>query len=119
MERFCRCLKQEPFDERVCKDSMFLFLKSMAGLYSLWRQGHPEDQLKRLPFNIKPKCHLLEHLVLDFVPVFGSLARFWCYRDEDYVGFIKRIRAKTRHPASLESRVLLKLRILEGLSSRA
>ena len=119
LERYCRCLKQEPFEEQVCQSSMFLFLKSMAALSKLWREGREENELKRLPFNVRPKCHMLEHLVLDFVPVFGGPSRFWCYRDEDYVGFIKRICAKTKHPATLESRVLLKLRVLEGLQSRA
>ena len=35
--------------------------------------------------------------------VYGNPAKFWCYRDEDYVGFIKRICAKTKHPATLEA----------------
>jgi hypothetical protein len=54
-------------------------------------------------------------LGVDHVPVFGSPAKYWCYRDEDYVGAVKHICSKTKHPATLEARVLLKLRILEAL----
>ena len=57
----------------------------------------------------------MQHLIQDCVPVYGSTAKFWCYRDEDYVGAVKRICAKTKHPKTMESRVLLELRILQGL----
>ena len=61
---------------------------------------------------------MLMHLVLDHIRVYGSPAKFWCYRDEDYVGLVKRICSKTKHPATLEARVLLKLRLLMAMSFR-
>ena len=116
MERYVRCLRDDDFDEHLCRDSMFTFLRSLSGLNTLWREGLPAESAKRQPFHIRPKCHLLQHLVQDCVPLFGSPSRFWCYRDEDYVGAIKRICAKTKAPATLESRVMLKVRIIEGLA---
>jgi hypothetical protein len=116
MERYVRCLREDVFDQNTCRDSMYTFLRSMSGLNLLWRHGLSADLAKRQPFHIRPKCHMLQHLVQDCVPLFGSPSKFWCYRDEDYVGAIKRICAKTKAPATLESRVLLKVRIIEGLS---
>ena len=34
---------------------------------------------------------------------------FWCYRDEDYIGAVKGIAAKTKHPFTIETRILEKL----------
>ena len=67
---------------------------------------------------MRPKCHLLEHLVLDHIVGYGPPAKFWCYRDEDSVGAVKRIASKTKHPATLEARILLKLRLLEALKAK-
>ncbi len=87
----------------------------MAKLNQLWRQGRSHEEAKRLPWHLRQNCHLLQHLALDHVLVYGSPAKFWCYRDEDFVGVVKRICSKTKHPATSESRVLLKLRLLEAL----
>ena len=115
MERYCRSLSTEPFDKAMCADGMTLYLTSFASLSQLWRQGRSASESIRLPWHIRPKCHLLQHLVLDHIHVYGSPAKFWCYRDEDFVGLVKRIASKTKDPRTLETRVLLKLRILAAL----
>ena len=61
---------------------------------------------------------MLIHLVDDQLCLFGSPNRCWCYRDEDFVGCVKKIASKTKHPATLESRVMLKLRLLEAMSRK-
>ena len=58
---------------------------------------------------------MLQHLVEDKLPLWGSPANFWCYRDEDYIGSVKSIAAKTKHPWTFETRVMEKLRILTKL----
>ena len=115
MERYVRSVTTEPFNTELCCEGMLQYLQSMGRLNKLWRNGRPASDAKGFPFMIRPKCHLLQHLILDFVPILGSPARFWCYRDEDWVGAIKRICAKTKHPETLEARDFLKLCILEGL----
>ena len=69
----------------------------------------------KLPFHLRPKCHACQHLVEEKIRMFGSPSSFWCYRDEDFVGCVKRIARKTLHPATLEIRVMQKLRILASL----
>ncbi len=59
-----------------------------------------------------------QHLVMDHISTFGSPAKFWCYRDEDFVGRVKRICAKTKMPSTLEVRVMQKLRVLESIGVR-
>ena len=116
MDKYVRSLHSDPFEPAMCQDGMLQFLQSLQRLNALWRAGRAPDACAALPFVIRPKCHVLMHLILDCAPVLGNPSQYWCYRDEDFVGNIKRLCARTRHPATLESRVLLKLRILEGLS---
>lgn len=115
MDKYIRSLP-EPFDPAVCKAAMMQYLETLEDLHKLWRNGAPEHIHGALPFQVRPKAHVLEHLVLDQIQVFGSPAKFWCYRDEDYVGSVKSICSKTKHPSTLEVRVVQKLQILEGLN---
>jgi hypothetical protein len=105
----------EPFSETECRDGMILALKSLSGLHKLWTTGLSEADAQKQPFHMRPKAHALLHLVLDQLQLFGSPARSWCYRDEDFVGVIKKIASRTMHPATMERRVSLKLRLLSGL----
>lgn len=115
MAAYTRSLSAAEFDSTACRDSMLQFLSSLSALNTLWRVGATQAVEKAAPFHFRVKAHMLQHLVLDHVPIFGSPAKFWCYRDEDYVGAVKSICARTKHPATLERRVLEKLRILQGL----
>jgi hypothetical protein len=109
----------ENYNEERCREGMILALKSLSGLHTLWTEGLSEREAKKAPFHLRPKAHALLHLVLDQLKLFGSPARSWCYRDEDFVGVIKRIAARTAHPATMERRVAQKLRLLAGLADRA
>ncbi len=60
---------------------------------------------------------MLQHMVEEKLSLWGSPSRFWCYRDEDYVGAVKNIAMKSRHPATIELRVNEKLMILAGLDA--
>ena len=114
MERYERSLRSEPFDGETCKTAMLQFLASLDILNRLWRRGREEET--GLPFVVRPKCHMLWHVVVHQIPRAGNPAESWCYRDESYVGDVKRICSKTRHPRTLEAMVLLKMRILQGLA---
>ena len=116
MEKYCRASSAEPFDAAACTEAMLLYLDSMSKLSQLWRVGRRPDDLQRLPWHLRQKCHMLPNLVLDQIRLYGSPTKFWCYRDEIFVGVVNRICSKTGHPSTLESQVLLKLRILEALT---
>ena len=51
------------------------------------------------------------------MPVWGSPASFWCYRDEDFIGAVKGIAQKTKDPRSIELRILEKLTIWAKFSA--
>ena len=63
-------------------------------------------------WHLRPKAHVCQHMVHEKVESFGSPNMFWGYRDEDFVGVVKAIASKTKHPATLEERMIQKLRIL-------
>ena len=74
MEQYCRSLSAELFEAEACKRGMMLYLESFSSLNALWRVGRPDDEVDRLPWHIRPKCHILQHLALDQIPIFGSPA---------------------------------------------
>jgi hypothetical protein len=94
---------------------MYKYLQSLEALHRLWRVGVPVAEHRPLPFHIRPKAHCCQHLVEEKIEAYGSPSSFWCYRDEDFIGAIKVIAGKTKHPATLEERMMQKLRILAVL----
>jgi hypothetical protein len=118
MTRYVRSLSAVPFDPDACLQAMMLYLTSMSRLHDLWRIGFGPNERSKQPFQLRQKCHMLQHMVQDQIQDYGSPSHFWCYRDEDYVGNVKRICAKTKDPRTLESRVMQKLKILEGLGHK-
>ena len=96
---------------------MLGFLQSMASLNRMHREGVPEGERAALPWKLRPKAHMLQHLVCDQLRLWGSPSGFWCYGDEDYVGAIKAIAGKTRHPRALELRICEKLMLSVGLGT--
>jgi hypothetical protein len=108
---YTRSCSQVPFSEEQCRQAMYKFLQSLAALHELWRAGIPANAHKFMPFVLRQKSHVLQHLVEDKIGLWGSPAAFWCYRDEDYIGTVKRIASKTKHPFTLETRLLEKLMI--------
>ncbi len=100
-----------PFPEEECRQAMHKFLQSLTALHQLWRAGIPANAHKFMPFVLRQKSHVLQHLVEDKIGLWGSPSAFWCYRDEDYIGTVKGIASKTKHPFTLETRLLEKLMI--------
>jgi len=115
LQEFVRACSTEPFAKDPCLQGMYKYLQSLKSLNTLWREGAPAARHSKLPFHLRPKCHACQHLVEDKIDIFGSPSSFWCYRDEDFVGLVKAIARKTAHPATLEKRVMQKLRILACL----
>jgi hypothetical protein len=106
-----------PFDEETCKAALYMFLQNFKILHDLWRTDLPEDLWRHLPFHMRPKAHVLQHLVEDKVGMWGSPSEFWCYRDEDYIGVVKGIARKTKHPSTIEKRILEKMMIWTKVSA--
>ena len=110
-----RACAAKPFVPDRCKTSMLKFLDSLSSLNELWRAHIPEAQHCSQPFHMRQKAHMLLHLVLDKISLWGSPSQFWNYRDEDFIGAIKRMAATSRFPATIEKRLREKLMILAGL----
>ena len=115
MARYHRACGRVPFDAENCKAAMYRFLRAMAGLHRMWREGLPLAEVSSQPFRLRPKCHMLMHLVSDQLQLWGSPSSFWCYGDEDFVGAVKQIAARTKHPYTMEVRMAEKLMLLTGL----
>ena len=60
---------------------------------------------------------MMMHLALDKLVLWGSPSEFWCYGDEDACGKVKKVAAKSSHPATIEKRVMEKLMVLAGLKA--
>ena len=120
MAAYSRAVSAPQFDANACSQSMLSFLQALSGLHALWREGLPAgSRLRRTaPFVVRKKAHMLMHLVLNHIPMFGTPAACWCYRDEYFCGSVKSICARTKHPSTLEDRVCIKLRVLESLGIR-
>ena len=105
----------EPFVKDDCTRSMYRFLQSFKELHDMWRDGRSLMEQTVAPFHMRPKAHMLHHLVEDQLKLWGSPIRSWCYRDEDFVGSVKKIASKSKNPHTLESRLNEKLQLLGGL----
>jgi hypothetical protein len=57
--------------------------------------------------------------VREKIILYGSPRHFWCYGDEDFVGLVKRICSQTRHPRTMEARILSKYKLLCALHAYA
>ena len=112
---FNTACSQHPFVATECRAAMYQYLGALHNLHDLWPTGAPAVVPDKLPFHIRPKAHLCQHLVHEKIDMFGSPSSFWCYRDEDWVGAIKSLANKTKHPATLEQRMIEKLRILPAV----
>jgi hypothetical protein len=115
LARYHRSCATSPFDEQACRQALYQYLQALGGLHNLWRLGLGVEECKRMPFSLRQKSHVMQHLATDKLSLWGSPSRSWCYRDEDFVGAVKTIALKTSHPRTLEQRVVEKLMILEGL----
>ena len=96
---------------------MLLFLRSLVELNLLWRQDLPPEQRRCQPYHVRPKAHLLQHLVLDQLALHGSPSDCWCYLDESFVGDIKGIASGTKDPRTIETRIGQKLTLLAGVEA--
>jgi hypothetical protein len=116
LDGYMRSCAGVPFDPAACRSFMYRHLKAAGNLHRLWRLGLPEGLERRIPFHLRPKAHLLVHLVHESVDLFGSPSTFWCYGDEDWVGKVKKICRMSMHPRTFERTVADKLRILAVLA---
>lgn len=110
-----RSCDEQPFVPERCRDFLLTFLRAMRSLHDLWREGTTDEQRQHAPFHMRPKAHLLHHLAMDQLSRWGSPSGFWCYGDENFVGMVKTISVRTRHPATMEERVMEELMLGIGL----
>ena len=116
MVQYHRACAETPFDRHGCKNGVYTYLRAMKQINALWRVGVAEDKKNNMPWHLRQKCHMMVHLVEDKVPMYGSPSSFWCYCDEDYMGTVKAVCAMTKHPSTLERRVLEKTMIMAGVT---
>ena len=109
-----------PFVPDRCRAALYGLLASLSALHAMWRDSAPAgvDHAK-LPWGMRPKCHMLQHLAADQLQSWGSPTNFWCYGDEAFVGTIKRVAASNKDPRTLEQRVADKSMLLAGLDAYA
>ena len=117
MTEYCWACDSRPFDGTACRAGMYKFLKSLIALNSLWRLGLSDQEKKQQPFHMRPKAHLLQHLVEDQLPIYGNPAECWCYLDESFVGHVKGVAAASKCPKTLEQRVGEKIILLGGIEA--
>jgi hypothetical protein len=106
---------REPFSIPECRDSVYRYLNALLELRKMFRAGRTLKKQKKEPFHVRPKTHATQHLGEEKLEAFGSPRSSWCYLDEDFIGFMKSIASKTKHPRTLEVRIMQKLRILSAI----
>ena len=110
-----RSCEAMPFNAVACKAALSGYLSRYSEMRLLFRRGIPLELQGAQPFGCRPKHHMGEHLAGQKIDLFGSPRQFWCYGDEDFIGMVKRICACTRHPRTLESRLVAKYMLFAAL----
>ena len=83
--KYTKSCSASPFQIADCRAAMYQYLQSLKELHDLWRLGAPEALVNKLPFHIRPKAHVCQHLVHEKIEAFGSPSMFWCYRDSVFL----------------------------------
>ena len=116
LNEYLQNTKEDEYDIQSCQRGMYQYLQSLQALNVLWRRDAPAEDHGAMPWHIrKKKNHLLQHLVEDHLERWGSPRRFWCYGDESYVGAIKTLASRSKHPHTLERVVMEKLKVFCGV----
>ena len=89
----------------------------MEALHAIFSRVPYKDGKDGAPFHIRMKTHLLLHLALDQINRWGSPRNAWCYRDESFVGALKLVCARLKHPWTLEETVTLKTKIFDAVQT--
>ena len=97
------------------RQAMYDYLLNLDGLRVLWRRRLPAQLHAAQPWHCRLKCHLLQHLVEEQATRWGSPRDFWCYGDEGFVGNVKSIALRSRHPRTIEEVVLRKAQLHSGI----
>jgi hypothetical protein len=81
-EFYC-CLSVQPFQQDKCKQHGLAFLQH-------WRALHLEAAAEGRPllYPFKPKHHIFAELLHHQLGAYGDPSRYWCYGDEDEMGFL-------------------------------
>ena len=116
MVAYQRAVKAQPFSEGECREGLYRFFDGYQHLHTLWHHGLTERQSALQPWHMRPKMHMMQHIVQDKICLFGSPMHFWCYGDEDFVGVVKRVCQMSKHPWTLEQRVGEKCMIMAGVA---
>ena len=106
---------EDTYDVNACKRGGYKYLRSLSALNLMWREGVPDEQQRALPWHLRPKCHEYQHLLEEQLERWGSPRRFWCYGDEAFVGAIKEVAGRSKHPHTLEEVVMKKMQIFAGV----
>ncbi len=111
---FYASLEKNPFEPASCADATRRAIENLKRMNLLAREpGMPSPAA----WHLTPKVHLAQELGEFQCRVLGNPKIFWCYRDETYMGVVKRICLKTSHPRTMEKMLRWKLDILEWLDA--
>ena len=117
VQNYYRACDATPLQREACIDSMYAFLSSLEQLNTLWCTGLATDeQRQKMPFHVRPKIHMIQHLVEDQLDLWGNPRNFNCYMDEHYIGSMKTVCGCTKHPHTIEHVVLQKSRVAAGVA---
>ena len=115
MAAYTSACDARPFAKLPCILAMYQFLDSLEKLNTLWCQGLVDDEAKAaMPFHVRPKMHMCQHLVEDQLEIWGNPRNFSCYLDENFIGGLKRVCAMPKHPRTLEVVGMYTCRLLVG-----
>ncbi|MCP4243256.1 MAG: hypothetical protein GY772_22090, partial [bacterium] len=79
--------------------------------------GAPRAPVRdELPWRLKPKHHLFQHLVEEQVFQLGNPRGYWTYTDESIMGVLSVMAAATPDPRGVCEQVLWKLRLLASMN---
>ena len=80
---FYNTFGKQPFDKALAVSSA----RSLCMLYKQLHVHHAPGDL----FALKPKFHLFIELAEWQTEEIGDPSRFWCYQDEDFVGWVAKL----------------------------
>ncbi len=108
-------LEETPFEPERCAAASRLTFEILRELNTKAREpGRPEPPA----WHMLPKVHLAQELCEFQCFRLGNPRNYWCYRDEWFMGVVKRICLSTTHPRTMERMLRYKLDIVEWLESR-
>ncbi|MCP4036882.1 MAG: hypothetical protein GY733_08110, partial [bacterium] len=100
---FYRSMQADPYSPDVVRNATRSCLVAFSAVHaSAHRDGMPEPRV----WHYIPKLHLAQEIGEYQSRELGNPREWWCYRDEGFMGEVKRICLNTRHPRTLAAIII-------------